>query len=143
MSLPSDSLRRFVKRTLVDAAGTAQPDHAQLASAFETLCRRPRDRLQPLFGTAAVNALFLRSVHIASVEFPWLGGTLAKNMDSCSVNGNTTLANLDVNTVHEGLATVLASNIGLLNGFVGEDLVLPLMQQAWGVSGASGNTGDQ
>ena len=58
-------------------------------------------------------------------------------------NGNTTLANLDVNTVHEGLATVLASNIGLLNGFVGEDLVLPLMQQAWGVSGASGNMGDQ
>jgi hypothetical protein len=33
----------------------------------------------------------------------------------------------------EGLATVLAHNIGLLSTFVGEDLVLPLVQEAWGI----------
>ena len=33
--------------------------------------------------------------------------------------------------LQEGLAAVLAHNIALLSAFVGEDLVLPLVQQAW------------
>jgi hypothetical protein len=143
MPLHSPSLRRFVRRALVDTTGVAEPDRTQLASAFETLCQRLRDQLRPLFGTAAVGALLVRSVHVATGEYPWLGGIVPKGPDSCSVDGIATLENLDVNTLHEGLATVLAHNIGLLSAFVGEDLVLPLVQQAWGVSGASGNEGDQ
>jgi hypothetical protein len=123
MALHSPSLRRFVSRALVDTTGVAEPDRAQLASAFDTLCRRLRDRLQPLFGTAAVGALFVRSVHVATGEYPWLGEIVLKGQDSCSV--------------------VLAHNIGLLSAFVGEDLVLPLVQQAWGGSGASASEGAQ
>jgi hypothetical protein len=143
MALHSPSLRRFVSRALVDTTGVAEPDRAQLASAFDTLCRRLRDRLQPLFGTAAVGALFVRSVHVATGEYPWLGEIVLKGQDSCSVDGSPTLGALDVNTLHEGLATVLAHNIGLLSAFVGEDLVLPLVQQAWGGSGASASEGAQ
>ena len=36
--------------------------------------------------------------------------------------------------LEEGLAAVLAHNIALLNAFVGEDLVLPLVQEAWGTA---------
>ena len=36
--------------------------------------------------------------------------------------------------LEEGLAAVLAHNIALLSAFVGEDLVLPLVQQAWGTA---------
>jgi hypothetical protein len=121
----------------------AGPDRAQLASAFDTLCQRLRDRLQPLFGTAAVAALYVRSVQVATGEYPWLHELARNGHGSCSIDGTATLGNLDVDTLHDGLATVLAHNIGLLSAFVGEDLVLPLVQQAWGVSGASGNEDDQ
>jgi hypothetical protein len=143
MATHSPSLRRFVKRALVEQAGVAEPDRAQLASAFDTLCQRLRDRLQALFGATAVTALFVQSVHLAAREYPWLGDTGSKGQDPCLAERIAALGSLDVDTLHEGLATVLAHNIGLLSAFVGEDLVLPLVQQAWGVGGASGDEGDQ
>lgn len=143
MPLHSPSLRRFVRRALVDTAGVTDPDPAQLASAFATLCQGLRNRLQPLFGTAAVSALFVRSIDVAVGEHPWLAQILPKDQDSCSADTIATPGSLDVNMLQEGLATVLACNIGLLSAFVGEDLVLPLVEQAWGVGGASGREGDQ
>jgi hypothetical protein len=143
MATHPSSLRRFVKRALVDQTGVAEPDRAQLASAFDTLCQRLRERLQTLFGATAVAALFVRSVHVAASEYPWLGDTVSTGLDPCSADRVAALRSLDVDTLHEGLATVLAHNIELLSAFVGEDLVLPLVQQAWGVSGASGDEGDQ
>ena len=143
MPLHSPSLRRFVRRALVDATGIADPDRAQLASAFDTLCERLRDRLQSLFGTAAVAGLFERSVHVATGEYPWLGELARNGQDACAVDAIATLGSVDVDTLHDGLATVLAHNIGLLSAFVGEDLVLPLVQEAWGLSGGSGHEGDQ
>ncbi len=143
MPLHSPPLRRFVRRALIDATGVPAPDRAQLAAAFETLTHRLRDRLQPLFGTAAVAALFARSVHVASREYPWLAQIARSGQDPYAVDANAKLGSLDVDTLHAGLATVLAHNIGLLSAFVGEDLVLPLVQQAWGISGTSGSEGDQ
>jgi hypothetical protein len=143
MPLQSLSLRRFVRRALVDTAGVAEPDRTQLASAFETLCRRLRDQLKPLFGSNAVEALFVRSVHITASEHAWLGGLVPHGKDACSVDRIASLEHLDLNTLQEGFAAVLAHNIGLLSAFIGEDLVMPLVQQAWGVSGASGSQGHQ
>jgi hypothetical protein len=138
MSSSSSSIRRFVRRTLVDATGVPSPDHAHLASAFDTLCDRLRRHLQPLFGTAAVTALFLRSVRVATSEFPWLG-QIVSTEEACSAAQITTLGRLDMGTLEEGLAAVLAHNIGLLSAFVGEDLTLPLVQQAWGIDDAAGS----
>ena len=142
MPLHSPSLRRFVRRALVDTTGVPTPDRAQLASAFVTLCQRLQRRLQSLFGTTAVGALYARSVHVAAVEYPWLAQIVGKGEESCSVDGIATMQTLDRDTVEEGLAAVLAHNIGLLSAFVGEDLVLPLVQEAWDVSAAS-SKGDQ
>jgi hypothetical protein len=143
MPLSAPSLRPFVRRALVDATGTAQPDPPQLASAFDRLCRRLCERLQPVFGNAAVGALFARSVHVATLAFPWLDAVVPKNQDFCSVEGIASLDGLDASTLEEGLSEVLAFNIALLTTFVGEDVVVPLVQQAWGVVGAPGTEGDQ
>src|SRR5207249_9229678 len=58
MILSSPQLRRFVRRTLVEATGTKALARPQLATAFNTLCERLRERLRPLFGASAVTALF-------------------------------------------------------------------------------------
>jgi hypothetical protein len=136
MTLSSPELRRFVQRALVDASGTVSPDHAQLASAFNALCEQLRTRLQPLFGTAASTALFARALHVATQEFPWLPDVITKDAaERCLANGKAPGdATLSVGRLEEGLATVLADEIALLSTFVGKDLVLPLVQQAWGVA---------
>ncbi len=135
MSLSSPSLRRFVHRALVDATGTPSPDAAQLAAAFDLLCGRLHQQLQPLFGKTAVDALFARTLHVAAAEFPWIRELIPRGQDSCVADALATLPPPDPDQLVAGLAAVLAHNIGLLSGFVGEDLILPLVQQAWGVVG--------
>jgi hypothetical protein len=133
MTLSSPLLRRFARRALVDATGAAAPDRAQLASAFDRLCEHLRRQLQPLFGITAVSALFVRALHVATVDFPWLRELVRNDQDPCVIDRIAAVRELEIDTLEEGLAAVLAYNIGLLNTFVGEDLVLPLVQQAWGV----------
>jgi hypothetical protein len=133
MTLSPRSLRRFVRRALVDATGAAAPNRAQLAAAFDLLCERLSRQLKPLFGATAVNALFVRAVHVAAAEFSWLSDVLPNDQAPCVSNRIGSDGDLDIETLTEGLAVVLAHNIGLLSTFVGEDLVLPLVQQAWGV----------
>ena len=133
MTLSSPSLRRFVRRALVDAAGAGPLGPTQLAAAFDALCGRLHRQLLPLFGTTGVDALFERAVHVAAREFPWLGELVRNGKDPCVADRIGALGEIEVNTLEEALASVLAHNIGLLNTFVGEDLVLPLVQQAWGV----------
>jgi hypothetical protein len=132
MILSSPQLRRFVRRTLVEATGTKALDRQQIASAFNTLCERLRQRLQPLFGASAVTALFARALHVATAEFPWLADVIGNNGGGCSAN--ITSPEVDMTSLEDGLAAVLAHNIGLLSTFVGDDLVLPLVQEAWGTA---------
>jgi hypothetical protein len=133
MPLSSQALRRFVHRALADEAGAASPDRKQAAAAFDALCERLRGRLQPLFGRAAIAALFARALHVSTHEFPWLEGVIAKGSDHCSPPGLQTLApEVTAELLHDGLAAVLANDIGLLSTFIGEDFVMPLVQQAWG-----------
>jgi hypothetical protein len=135
MSLSSPSLRRFVRRVLVDATGVSSPDPGEIATAFDNLRGRLHRQLQPLFGRTAVDALFARALHVALTEFSWLDEVLPRGQDPSVANRLATVRPLDRDDLAEGLAAVLAHNIGLLSGFVGDDLVLPLVQQAWGVAG--------
>jgi hypothetical protein len=132
MPLSSAQVQRFVQRALVGAAGAGAPDPARILSSFTFLCERLRKQLQPLFGTAAVTALFARALHVATSDFPWLAEIVRKNGDGCSADAMTGIQGVEIDQLVNGLSTVLANNIGLLSTFVGEDLVLPLVQQAWG-----------
>lgn len=133
MSLTSQRLRRFARRALVDASGVPSPGTAQLADAFDTLCRGLHKQLQPLFGTPAVDALFARTLHVATTEFPWLAEVLPNGLHPSVVDRAAALGTAGADHLEEGLAAVLAGNIGLLSEFVGDDVVLPLVEQAWGI----------
>src|SRR4051794_24735344 len=112
MTVSPPSLRRFVRRALVDATGLTSPGPTQLASAFHTLCGRLDSQLQPLFGKTAVDALFVRAVHVAAAEFPWLRELVQKNQNPCEADQTTSVAALEIHTVEDGFAAVLAHNIG-------------------------------
>jgi hypothetical protein len=132
MPLSSPKLRRFAKHALVAVTGGPAPDQAQLAAAFDVLCERFRGRLHPLFGPAAIAALFARALHVATNEFAWLADVVPKNGERCSLEGLERVSGtLDRETLEEGLAAVLAHEIELLSAFIGEDFVMPLVQAAW------------
>src|SRR5215204_3082625 len=76
MPLGPAALRRFVRHTLVAATGVATPDASQIASSYDRLCDSLRARLYPLFGVAAIDALFARGLHLAAADFPWLKDVL-------------------------------------------------------------------
>jgi hypothetical protein len=130
--MSSGKVRRFAKHALVAATGVAAPDPAQLASAFDLLCARLRTQLQPIFGNDAITALFRRSVRIGTLEFAWLADIIPRDTELCSVDGLDKIgAHLEPELIAEGLAAVLANDVGLLSTFIGDDLVMPLIEEAW------------
>jgi hypothetical protein len=132
MTLSAPNLRRFVRRALVAASGQTAPDKAQLASSFDLLCERLRTRLHPLFGPSSVSALFARALHLATAEFGWVADIVPKGGERCSLEALERVAGaIDRDVFEEGLAAVLAHEMGLLSAFIGEDFVMPLVQAAW------------
>jgi hypothetical protein len=132
MSVSSPKLRRFTRHALVAMTGDPLPGEAQLALAFDLLCDRLRARLHPLFGPAAIAALFARALHVATAEFPWLSEVLPKDGDRCSLDGVERVSReITREALTEGLAAVLAHEIELLSAFIGDDFVMPLVQAAW------------
>jgi hypothetical protein len=135
MPLNSPELRRFVARALADATAVAAPTAVQVASAFELLCDRLRMQLEPLFGPTAIAALFARGHQLATAEFTWLAD-VGLTAEGCTLSTvDTTGIPVTPDRLRDALAAVLAHEIGLLSVFIGEDFVLPLVQQAW--SGAT------
>jgi hypothetical protein len=138
MSMSSPKLRRFARQALLAATGVPAPDLAQLAAAFDVVCDSLRARLHPMFGTAAIAALFARAHRLATSEFPWLAHVVAKDGERCSLEGLETVSRgLEPDTMAEGLAAVLAHDVGLLSTLIGDDLVMPLVQEAWGTASVS------
>ena len=130
----SSQHRGSVRRVLVGVTGTSSPDRAQLGDAFDTLCDRLRGQLDPLFGATAIDTLFARGLHSATLEFSWLAGVVPKEAQRCSSGGLIALdPGLTPVQVEEGLAAILAHTIGLLSALIGSDMTLPLVQRAWGL----------
>src|SRR5687767_12474902 len=96
MALSPPSLRRFVRRALVDATGATLPDRAQLASTFDMLCERLLRQLQPLFGTTAINALYARAVHVATAEFSWLREVVSNGQEPCVSDRIASIGELEI-----------------------------------------------
>ena len=127
-------LRDLVARALANEVERTSFDTPP-ARAFEALCGSLRGRLQPLFGAAAVQALFARALHLARVEFPWLSLVEPVKPDACSLAGlEDAAAQRDPAEVRDGVVAVLAHDLQLLITFIGEDLAVPLIEQAWGIS---------
>jgi hypothetical protein len=148
MGSGSPRLRRFVRHALIAATDDGTPDGAQLRAAFDVLCEQLWLRLRPLFGELAIKALFARSLHVSREEFPWLEGVTADAGDRCALEGLDSVSrDLPPHVLADGLAAILAHEIGLLSAFIGDDVVLPLVEQSWGAASMTdrptGTEGDQ
>jgi hypothetical protein len=136
--MSSPNLRRLAQETLRASIGTSAPTPVEIGAAFDVLCVALRKRLQPVFGAVAVTALFARAVHLVSAEFAWLADVLPSGADACARDGLEALnGQVDPGEFEEALGAVLSREIGLLSEFIGDDVVMPLVYEAWALQGRS------
>ena len=138
MSPAAQVLARRVLRH--EAGGRAEP--AALAEAAERADTRLRGLLASLIGQTGYTTLMARAVHLAQAEVTSLervtvdalatGGGPAEGGEG-SLHGVREFARAsgDAGATEAGLTAILAHVIGLLVTFIGEDLALRLIRDAW------------
>jgi len=127
-SPPADVLASRLLRYEVGGQQGAGP----LAAATERVFARLRRRLVVVVGTAGYAALAERSLQLAQERVPALGdAALTVGADGTLTGGCEFAMAVDAPAATDGLTAIVASLIGLLITFIGEDLTDGLVQQAW------------
>lgn len=129
MSRASPQMRRFAKRLIVCEANENKSAQTQPSNAFH-FCEKLRPQLATLMGSVGFRAFLSRSLALASTEVYWLR-TLQVNPDGTLEGLDELLAQLDPGKIFEGRVVLLAQLLGSSVAFIGEDLTLRLVHEAW------------
>ena len=136
---PMDSdrayLRLVVRRALASdlRKNVSGPTVAWLADAFDARSEELRQRLNVLFGPAAIDALFAHAIRTAGAEHAWLAGAVQLTGRGLSTKGlreNATAPGAAA--VEKAFVAILATALESLVTFIGRDLVLPIVADTWG-----------
>lgn len=120
-------MRDVAKRLMAYETGITKRSGTETAVAFHC-CEKLRSRLTILMGDAGYRALLSRL--LASSEVPWLHAVHV-NTDG-SLEGLEELdAQLAPAEFFEGRVVLLAQLLGTLVAFIGEDVTLGLVREAW------------
>jgi hypothetical protein len=117
-----------------EAGGRAEP--AALAEAAECADARLRGRLASLIGPTGYTVLVARAVRLAQTEVPALERVTIDALATGAEGGlhgvrEFARASGDAGAAEAGLGAILAHLIRLLVTFIGEDLALRLIREAW------------
>lgn len=130
----SPTLREHAQQ-LIDlemSAGNPSPENDEV-KAMLRVCEKLRRCLSASAGVAGFSSLMARSLTLAKAELPW--------MEAAKVDENGTLVlegdpQLDRDQAAQGGVLIIACLIGLLVDFIGGDLTLSLIHEAWPQAGA-------
>ena len=120
-----------------EAGGRAEP--VALAEAAERADARLRERLASLIGQTGYTTLVARAVRLAQAEVPALAHVTVDALATGAEGGLRGVREFaefargvgDAGAAEAGLSAILAHVIGLLVTFIGEDLALRLIRDAW------------
>jgi len=122
-------LAEFARRLFVHEARGGQRTQ-DLADAMERVCQALQTRLTPLLSASGVNALLGRAITLAAREFPFLTGAITTR--DCSLDGlRQAVEGHEPVEVAEALVAILANFLWLLVLFIGENLGLRKVHEAW------------
>jgi hypothetical protein len=131
----SPAAQVLARRVLQHEAG-GRAELAALAEAAERADARLRGRLASLIGPTGYTALVARAVYLAQAEVPALERVTVDALATEAEGGlhgvrEFARATGDAGAAEAGLSAILAHVIGLLGTFIGEDLALRLIRDAW------------
>ncbi len=131
-------LKEFARQlSEFELAGAKSADVADHA-AFR-VCERLQAPLTKLLGLGGVRALLSRALSLAAADHTWLAKLFIK--DDSSLEGFAALkAELRSTAILEGGVTVVAHLLGLLVTFIGPDLTLAVLKEAWPKADCDGLT---
>ncbi len=106
-------------------------DPQDLPAAAERVCHKLSRRLSRWVSPAGSQAILGRALHLGRVEFPFLEGVRAgRPPEACFLGLDERAHDIEASTVGHGLLLVLRIQLGLLVGFIGEDLTVRLLSEA-------------
>ena len=131
MELTGPEYRQLALVILAREGGDS-PDADVLHRATERVFSQLLSQLARLVGVTGSLALFTRAVHLVRGEFPFLEPVqVGTNADACRKALGEALRTVAPEQAHDGVAALLASCLGLLASFIGDDLVLILVREIW------------
>ena len=113
-----------------EATKSDNPDEP--VKAIELCCQRLHDRLDRLIGAGGFRALLNRALYLAKKKYAWLEGVGIEDHPGCEFkNLREAVKGKKPATVDEACTLILANVIWLLVTFIGEDITIGLIQEAW------------
>jgi hypothetical protein len=129
MNRVNPKLRDFAVRLIAYEAKENKASGTQPAAAFPVI-----DKLRPplatLMGTFGFRSLLSRALALASTEVSWLGTVEVKANGSLPALEELA-AKIAPTDIIEGRVVLLTQLLGLLVAFIGANLTLHLVREAW------------
>jgi hypothetical protein len=122
-------LKECARRLLACEAAAAKPGGAKNSTAFR-VCEKLHLALAKLMGAMGFRALLSRALALASAEVHWLGALHIK-ADGTLEGLEEVDTKRDRDEIAEGEVVLVAHLLGLLVTFIGPELTLQLVQEAW------------
>jgi hypothetical protein len=126
MSRAIPKLRAFAVRLIAGEAKGKNASGTKKTAAFHVL-EKLRPPLATLMGSTGVRGLILRALTLAGAENPCLRGVQVKADGALDGFGATE----SPEEMAEGSVILVAHLLGLLVAFIGENLTLRLLDEAW------------
>ena len=113
-----------------EASESGTPDDP--VKAIEFCCQRLHDRLDRLIGPGGFRALLNRALYLAKKKYAWLEGVGIEDYPGCEFKDlREAVKGKKPADVNEACTLILANVIWLLVTFIGEDITIGLIQEAW------------
>jgi hypothetical protein len=128
MSRAPPKSQEFAERLIAHEA-RVHPSAKGTPGAF-LVCTRLRPHLAVLVGSTGFDALLSRALALASAEVHWLGAVHVQADGTLEILAGRA-APADPEEMAEGGGALIIQLLGLLVAFIGEDLTMRLVDEAW------------
>jgi hypothetical protein len=100
--------------------------------AGQAACAALYRRLTPLVTSSGSQGFLTRSLHLAREQYPFLQGLRGgASPETCLEGLDEALRDVGSDDAYQALVLVLAHMIGLLATFIGDDLAMRILGEAW------------
>ena len=121
----------LARRLLAHETGGQQSVIA-LEAASQRACQKLHQQLAKLIGPAGFNMCFVRAMHLAAAEFPFLKSVrMEAQSERCLTGLRESVEAQDPGEATRAMAALLASFLWLLSSFIGEDMTLRQVRRVW------------
>jgi hypothetical protein len=129
MSRATPEMRDFAERLIAYETRANNPSKTKTPAAC-LVSEKLRPHLSTLMGNLGFRALLSRALVLANADVPWLRAVHV-NAEGSFEGLDELGAQVDPDEIFEGCVVLLARLLGLLVAFIGEDLTLRLVREAW------------